>query len=893
MLFYFVLEKAKGWGLRMSRPPKTKLVVALGGAFLAFSALAVNAAGLGKLSVNSALGQPLSAEIELVSLQPGEFDAIIARVASPESYGESRIEYSPLLRQLRFSTERRANGTPILRILSNAPINEPFLDVLVEMSWPSGRLLREYPILLDPPGFNEARIAAPIASVATARPAAPVAAVAITNAAASAPITGSPSAREETAGDTYGPVKRGDTLSKIAKEMKSDTVSLEQMLVALYRENKSAFIDSNMNRLRTGQILRVPSASEVANVSESEARGEMKVQVTNWNAYREQVAGSVTSSQPKAASNEATGKITVAKPDVSAPAAAPKDQLKIAKTDGATGKVGSAGSTGAVQDQVNALKEEKIARENALKEANSRVADLEKQIATMRKLAEVKGLGAPADTKVAAKPDDKTAPKVDVKPAVPVPVQPTDIKVAQVTPPPAMPVVGQPDATKLVPKGDAKPVDAVPVPPSPPVVAAAKPADAKLVPPKKAAPPPPPESNFFEENALALGGGAAALVATGLLLFGFMRRKKKNQSGSTSMSRTSSIMPSDLKPNTVTGNKGGGLVDTGNSSFLTDFDKTGPGSIDTDEVDPLAEADVYIAYGRDAQAEEILKEALGRDKSRHEITLKLLEIYHNRKSTQAFETVAREFKDSVGEASPHWAKAAAMGAAIDPQNPLYSGSGASYATTGAFVAGSAAMAVASAEPAPPPDLDFDLGFSDASGAPSSAIDISAPNSDQPTPVGGMDFDLDLNSSTGQAAHADIGLKPDAGAGLDFDLAIDVPAPVAAPVEEASSFDFDLSALSLDEPSNLSTQKVSAVPPQPVKTVGTPPKSLSMSELSLDLDAPAASGGADSGAASTKLELAKAYVEIGDSDGAKDILNEVVREGSPAQQAEAKKLLASL
>ncbi len=891
MLFYFVLEKAKGWGLRMNRPPKTKLVVALGGAFLAFSALAVNAAGLGKLSVNSALGQPLSAEIELVSLQPGEFDAIIARVASPESYGESRIEYSPLLRQLRFSTERRANGTPILRILSNAPINEPFLDVLVEMSWPSGRLLREYPILLDPPGFNEARIAAPIASVATARPAAPVAAVAITNAAASAPITGSPSAREETAGDTYGPVKRGDTLSKIAKEMKSDTVSLEQMLVALYRENKSAFIDSNMNRLRTGQILRVPSASEVANVSESEARGEMKVHVTNWNAYREQVAGSVTSSQPKAASNEATGKITVAKPDVSAPAAAPKDQLKIAKTDGAPGKVGSAGSTGAVQDQVNALKEEKIARENALKEANSRVADLEKQIATMRKLAEVKGLGAPADTKVAAKPDDKTAPKVDVKPAVP--VQPTDIKVAQVTPPPAMPVVGQPDATKLVPKGDAKPADAVPVPPSPPVVAAAKPADAKPVPPKKAAPPPPPESNFFEENALALGGGAAALVATGLLLFGFMRRKKKNQSGSTSMSRTSSIMPSDLKPNTVTGNKGGGLVDTGNSSFLTDFDKTGPGSIDTDEVDPLAEADVYIAYGRDAQAEEILKEALGRDKSRHEITLKLLEIYHNRKSTQAFETVAREFKDSVGEASPHWAKAAAMGAAIDPQNPLYSGSGASYATTGAFVAGSAAMAVASAEPAPPPDLDFDLGFSDASGAPSSAIDISAPNSDQP-PAGGTDFDLDLNSSTGKAAHADIGLKPDAGAGLDFDLAIDVPAPAAAPVEEASSFDFDLSALSLDEPSNLSTQKVSAVPPpQPVKTVGTPPKSLSMSELSLDLDAPAASGGADSGAASTKLELAKAYVEIGDSDGAKDILNEVVREGSPAQQSEAKKLLASL
>jgi pilus assembly protein FimV len=847
----------------------------------------VNAAGLGKLSISSALGQPLSAEIELVSLQPGEFEAVTARVASPESYGEARIDYSPMLRQLRFTTERRANGTPILKILSSAPINEPFLDVLVEMNWPSGRLLREYPILLDPPGFNEARIAPPVAAVSTVKPATPVQATATPDTPAPAPVTGSPSAKAEAAGDTYGPVKRGDTLSKIAKEMKSDTVSLEQMLVALYRENKSAFIDSNMNRLRTGQILRVPSASDVASVSESDARSEIKVQVANWNAYRDTVAGSVASSQPKAASNEATGKITVAKPDVPAPAAAPKDQLKIAKTDGTPGKVGGAGATGGSADQLNALKEEKIARENALKEANSRVADLEKQITTMRKLAEVKGLGTPADTKIAAKPDEKAAPKVDTK-AAPTP----DTKVAQVTPAPA-------DAAKTPPSPDAKPAETAP-PPKTDTVIAAKPADAKPVPAKKAAPPPPPESSFIDDYGLIAAGGGAALLGVGGLLMFMSRRKKKNQSGNTSMSRTSSIMPSDLKPNTVTGNKGGGLVDTGNSSFLTDFDKTGPGSIDTDEVDPLAEADVYIAYGRDAQAEEILKEALGRDKGRHEITLKLLEIYHNRKSTQAFETVAREFKESVGEASPHWAKAAAMGASIDPQNTLYSGSGAAYATTGAFVAGGTAVA-ASTEHAAPPDLDFDLGFSDSNAAPSSAIDISSPNSDQPASSGTADFDLDLNSSAGPASHADIGVKPDtAGSGLDFDLALDVPdqAPVAAqipaPAAETSSFDFDLSALSLEEPSHLATQKMTAVPAEPfAKTVAPAAKAPSVSDLSLDLDVPAPAGGAETGAATTKLELAKAYVEIGDSDGAKEILNEVVREGSASQQAEAKKLLAGL
>ena len=143
------------------------------------------------------------------------------------------------------------------------------------------------------------------------------------------------------------------------------------------------------------------------------------------------------------------------------------------------------------------------------------------------------------------------------------------------------------------------------------------------------------------------------------------------------------------------------------------------------------------------------------------------------------------------------------------------------------------------------------------------------------------------------------MKPDASsAGLDFDLGIDVPAaaaqPAPAPAVEASSFDFDLSALSLDEPSHLATQKMTAVPQEQLAKTNAPAKaSSSFGDLSLDLDVPAASNGADSGAAGTKLELAKAYVEIGDSDGAKEILQEVLREGSAAQQSEANKLLASL
>jgi pilus assembly protein FimV len=833
-------------------------------ALLLGASVMAQAAGLGKLTVNSALGQILNAEIDLVSLQPGELDSLTARVASPEAFRDARVEYSPALRLLRFSTEKRANGQPYLKVTSSAPINEPFIDVLIEVTWPAGRIQREYPILLDPPGYAQGRVAPPAVTPAPAPRSAEAPPAAAPAAAASAPAaptagTGSPSASAEmpsrgapaaapaaTGSDTYGPVQRGETLRKIAEQVKPSTVSMEQMLVSLYRENKAAFAGNNMNRLKTGQILKVPSAEETAQVETREAQREIRTQVADWKSYRDTLAGGVASLPARAdSSNVASGRVASAAVTPPAPPSAEnRDVLKLSKSEAGKSAAGKGGA--GAQDRLNALQEEATAKDKALKEAQSRVADLEKQIRDMQRLLDLKG-GAPAkpgDTKVAVAP----VPPVPAKVEPAKPVEPP--KAAEVKPAEAPKVA---EAPTTPPK-----VEAAPTPPK----AALDPTKPT---PKAAAKKAPPPKEWYEDIDpvyLALGGAAVIGIP---LVFLFMRRRKERAEAGPSSSMTSAF-PSDLKPDTNTGKSGGGLVDTGNSSFLTDFDKTGPGSIDTDEVDPVAEAEVYIAYGRDAQAEEILKEAMARDRNRHEIALKLLEIYHARKSATAFETVAKELRAAVGESHPLWQKAAAMGAQIDPANPLYAAAAAGTAT---FTAMAPAPTAAPAKP----DLDFDLD---------GGANVSATEAAESTPA--PDFDLDLDAGRKPQAASVPDLPLESPPSIDFDLAPSAPAvdiPTEETREEKPAFDFDLSGL--DFPSS---KPAEAPAPAPAAAAGS--GSLDLADLSLD--SPSDSGGE---AVGTKLELAKAYLEIGDKDGAREILQEVAKEGSSAQKEEASRLIASL
>src|SRR5215470_19630265 len=224
---------------------------------LPLSALAL---GLGRLTVESGLGQPLSARVELTAAQKDELDTLSAKIADPSIYRDNNVQYPAAVSRARVSVEQGPNNQYYLKISTTQAVNEPFLDLIVEVNWATGRVVRNYTFLLDPPGAGETQ---------AVEPGAPVRAAERAPARRTAESAAGPRAG---AGDNSYTVKRGDTLSKIAKEYKPADVTLEQMLVALFRGNESAFDGKNMNRLRSGQILNIPPADQPGLVGQSQAK---------------------------------------------------------------------------------------------------------------------------------------------------------------------------------------------------------------------------------------------------------------------------------------------------------------------------------------------------------------------------------------------------------------------------------------------------------------------------------------------------------------------------------------------------------------------------------------------------------------------------------------------
>jgi pilus assembly protein FimV len=619
-----------------------KLSIALGLTLLPISVLA---AGLGQLNVNSGIGEPLKAEIELLSVSPAEKNTLKANIAPESTYAAQGLDRPASHQGIKVEITKSANGKDILKLQSNQPIDEPYLDMLVEVEWETGRILREYTVLLDPPGYKTS-VAAPKVDVPAIKAKSNLAPKPIAKndqSSAGSLVTANTSAVNSNSFGTADDylTKKGDTLSKIAGRMKPEGVSLDQMLVGLFEANPDAFDGKNMNRLKVGKILQTPTKEALDAIGRKEAVSEIKLQTANWNEYRNKLAGIVESSIPQASEEESqssSGKIKPATEDQSIPEnAGPKDVVKL-----------SSGDTSAVeadmQAKITALQEEVSAREKGLKEAQDRTVALEKQIEDMQKLLTLK-----SDALAKVQQEEPVEAETDLE----------QVQAQAEASSELPPEVANPEPTTEAPIAaveQPKPVTQTPIdiPVEEPSFISSLIANITGI------------FNDFNNSIVGVAGGLVALL-TGIWFY-LRNKRRKNLADFEQGIMTSG----GLKANTVFGNTSGASVDTGDTSFLTDFSQsTSGGMIDTNDVDPIAEAEVYMAYGRDAQAEEILKDAISKEPKRYELHLKLLEMYAANKDMSAFETVSGELYTTLGAEDPTWAKVAEIGIKLEPNNPLY------------------------------------------------------------------------------------------------------------------------------------------------------------------------------------------------------------------------------
>lgn len=373
---------------------KTSLRISLFVIILMLPWAAIHAAGLGKLTLNSALGQPLNAEIDVVASNSDEVQSLKAGIAPRETYAHVGVGYESILSSIKASVALRANGTPYIKLTSAQAINDPFLIVLMELSWTSGRVLREYTVLLDPIESSAQDIVAPstVRSYDLEESPLKLESASVSSAVERKKnIAKSPSGSSKQTAKTYGPVNRGDTLSTIARQVMPAGVNLNQMLVALHRANRDAFIAGNMNLLKTGTVLTIPEQSEIITIDAVTANKEVNLQVEDWRSYQGKLSALSRETPPsRSISQSDQGQITASiEKKSSAIAEAPKEVLKLSSGTQLT-ETGSESTDSGLVDRLRMMEEDATARNLALKEANERVAMLEKSVQNLKHLLELK-----------------------------------------------------------------------------------------------------------------------------------------------------------------------------------------------------------------------------------------------------------------------------------------------------------------------------------------------------------------------------------------------------------------------------------------------------------------------------------------------------------------------
>ncbi len=940
------------------------------------------ALALGRVNVQSALGEPLRAEVEIPQITAAEAEGLRVGVASPGVFRTQGMEYNATASQVRVSVQRRADGSAVLRLTSTQPVNEPFVDLVIDASWASGNLQRNYTLLLDPPTLQKLPPAVTAAAQASApepaaapRRATPTPSQAASQAAAgnteesrpapAAARRAAPAARERAAAAPASSeasevrIKAGDTAGRIAAAHLPAGVSLDQMLVAMLRTNPKVFINGNVNRMRSGAVLTVPDEATAQATSPREARQIVAAQSRDFNQFRRQLASAAPAAPVASANREASGSVQAQVEDRKPSTAAP-DKLTLSK--------------GAVKG-VEA--DERLAKQKQSDDQASRTAELQRnmselsQIAAATKPAEG-GAAAPAAAagSTAAGVAVPGAPTVPAAPEAAAPQAPATAAPADAAATTAPAATAAPDAAATAATATAA-AEAAPATPAAAEPPKPKPAPAPVAPIAE----PSFIDTLLEDPTIPLAG--AALLA---LLLGYGGYRVMQRRRAAAASSESAFGDSQLAADSFFGASGGQRVDTGTSSQLSGTSMHySPSQLDAGDVDPVAEADVYLAYGRDLQAEEILKEALRTDPNRTALHQKLADIYAKRHDRKAFEAVAQTLHGLTQGKGVDWQRLADQGRILDPENALYQPAGAAP-LSGAAVAGGAAVAAAGLAAASlasrpldmdahregpatlPMDLDMDLnmdlpgGLADASLPAQHASPLPAPapmpseqdfaaleptlraplevtpsaKDDTPRiephvepPVASLDmpgFQPTAHASLTDAlnhSNAMDGMQPTEMLSLDMpgtQAADSFPATEPSPLTSSTTDDshaktellsldameFNLEGLSTEAPAPTpATPQAGGVLETAAKAKPEPAESLEfdLGSLSLDLgnDTPAVATppSAPEDPLATKLALAQEFNAIGDSDGARTLIEEVIAEAHGDLKAKAQRLLAEI
>jgi pilus assembly protein FimV len=866
--------------------------------------------GLGEIRLNSSLNEPLSAEIDLVAATPEELATLNAALASPEVFSRYGLDRPAFLSSLEFSVGRGQDGRAVLLVRSRDAISEPFVSFLIDVNWPRGRLLREYTVLLDPPTMlsaGETPAQAPLAAPVTMpqpQPAAPAPEPAPAPEAAEAPPAApQPAATPAASAGSEYQVARGDTLYGIAGGIGGgDRETIQRTMIALFRANPEAFI-GNINQLRAGAILRVPPSAEIAGVSSAEAASEVRQQNAAWRA---------------AGGGQDSGRLKLVTP-----------------AEGETGAAAAPQSSGRVESQIDALEKDISEQKRLLELQNQELADLQ------RKLADARSQEAQA----APPPPPAAAPAEPPAPAGEAQVAPEDDVSEPAAPPPP---AAKPERKK--------PARAPAAQPGPSLLDALTDNWAMLLGAAALLILGLLGFNFYRRRRDEDVSGALKgfdLPATAPVPTETMRLRALATGDRTAeMPRPKIYEEQDEEDGDIVVEERPIARPKTEARPAPGHDETisAEAALNLDTADPLAEADFHMAYGLYDQAVDLVRMALQKEPQRNDLKLKLAEIHFVAGDTSQFLAVARELKRQLG-AGADWDRIVIMGRQLAPDEPIFAGAvqdaGVDLSLEGGdnlvdldllstpegdggldLDLGGIASASSDAEPTGENTaLEFDIGDGSISLGTTQEIGgregggtvemptLELPSSETPT------VETPAFKASQAARDRMRPATPDSTAemaiddlGLDLGNLDNLPEADDATAIATSMHD-DLTQITerSDATAVLQRDGGTALMPRDGGATAILSKA-DFGEIDLDIGAPDSPDDAPTlreaqktgqvpqlsqlepvtmSEVGTKLDLARAYMDMGDPDGARNILQEVLAEGSASQKQEARRLIDTL